>query len=124
MTMKTFLRLSLWELSCKRNYCSVRELWFSSQHTQESFQPTVTGHSEDLRPFSGLHGHKQLCKQNRNPIKYNMNKTFEISLWIPEMFMFREVTYSPISPAQLWIFVGLSYQYYKPFVFFLGIYIS
>ena len=103
--MKTFLRLSLWELSCQRNYCSVRELWFSSQRTQKSFQPPVTGHPEDLRPFSGLHGHKQLCKQNRNPIKYNMNKTFGISLWIPEMFRFREVTYSPISPPQVWIFV-------------------
>ena len=60
------------------------------------FQPPVTGDPEDLRPSSGLHCYKQLCRQNLNQIKYNMNKTFENSLWVLEMFMFREVTCSSV----------------------------
>ena len=83
---------------------SPRTLFKFPAHTG-SYPPPVAGDSDDLRPSSGLHGQKQLCIQNFSQIKYNMNKTFEISLWFPEMFMFSIVMFSPNSQAQLWIFV-------------------
>lgn len=73
-------------------------------HPRE-FSPPVTDNPEDLRPSSCLHLQKQPCRQKIYLIKHNMSKTFEICLWIPEMFMFREVTGSQISQAHLWMFV-------------------
>ena len=89
--------------------------------TGEFFQPPVNGDAVDLRHFSGLNGHKQFCIQNLNLIKYNKNKTVEIIRWISELFMFREVTYSPISSAQLKIFVQTFLPVLEILCLFLGI---
>lgn len=111
-TMKTFLKIQFVETQLKKQIllsqktlvkvpACIEHDTYNHEDTQRSFYPSITGDPQDLRPSSGLHGHIEISGEVLNIIKYNINKTCEISLWVPEMFMCREVMCIPISQAQL-----------------------
>lgn len=133
-TMKTFLKIQFVETQLKKQIllsqktlvkvpACIEHDTYNHEDTQRSFYPSITGDPQDLRPSSGLHGHIEISGEVLNIIKYNINKTCEISLWVPEMFMCREVMCIPISQAQLHLSVQTLHcppSIRKPITFFLA----